>query len=66
MYHEYKARFSMDGKTITKEKMAKFKKHLNKLRAKRKKLCEKAMKNYTPPRYDDVYWEGIEWLNRYG
>ena len=21
---------------------------------------------FTPPRYDDVYYEGVEWLNKYG
>lgn len=53
----------MDGKTITKEKMAKFKKHLDKLMDKRKKRLEEGRKNYTPPRYDDVYFEGLQYLD---
>lgn len=48
------------------EKMAKFKKHLDKLMKKRKRMLEKARKNYTPPRYDEIYWEGVDWLNKNG
>lgn len=43
--------------------MAKFKKHLDKLREKRKKMQEEARKTFTPPRYDDIFFEGLRYLD---
>ena len=49
------------------EKIAEFKKQLNeKLEKKREKWANRKTKDFTPPRYDDVYFEGIEWLDKNG
>lgn len=48
------------------EKIAELKKKLEKIREKRQRKRERNMKTFIPPRYDDVYWEGVEWLDRYG
>jgi hypothetical protein len=43
--------------------IVKMKKKLGKLHAKRLKQRERDKKNFTPPRYDEVYFEGLKWLD---
>ena len=31
-----------------------------------RKRRERSKKSYTPPRYDDVFFEGVDWLNKLG
>lgn len=48
------------------EKIAEVKKEIEKIRKKRQRQRERDRKSFTPPRYDDVYWEGVEWMNKNG
>lgn len=45
------------------EKIAEVKKKLEKIREKRQLKREEARKTFTPPRYDDVYFEGLRYLD---
>jgi HEPN domain-containing protein len=61
-----KAYKDMAQEMTLEEKKAKFKKLLQKITRNRKRVIEKARKNYIPPRYDNIYFEGVDWLNKNG
>ena len=52
---------------LKKDRIAKLKNEMQK-RLEEKVRCKKMQPrdNYTPPRYDEVYYEGVKWLDEYG